>query len=391
MKSIILSVFCLLCVLYSAAQNELGEYLKAVEVNNLSLKSYRELIQTRKLEATTGLNPSDPEVEFGYLPGDVGDKGTMTTLRVSQELEFPSVYQQRNKLARLQQNEYELDYQSQRLAVLMQAGKLYLERIFLLKSLRLQAERSENARELVRIYEKSFEAGETNILEVNKLKLELLKAGKLESLTKSLQVRNEQQLLLFTSGETVQLKAEDYPLSRQVTAEELLAVYQERDPGLRLFSEQLDQAVQEIKLQRNENMPNISLNYSYEKTPEVKYAGPGVALSIPIWANKNKLKQAHSNLAFAQVKLEEEKKTRENELLEKVSQLEILQQSIKELKETLASVNSLDLLGKALESGEITIIEYLNELQYFYQIRQEYLELEYDIQLRKNELNRIFL
>ncbi|KAB2846875.1 MAG: hypothetical protein F9K45_00955, partial [Melioribacteraceae bacterium] len=132
-------------------------------------------------------------------------------------------------------------------------------------------------------------------------------------------------------------------------------------------------------------------NYGYEKTSEVKYAGPGAAMTIPLWQNKNRVKQARSGWEFAQAKLTEETLSRENSIREKSAQLAILKASLDEMQSTLSSVNSVELLGKALSAGEISLINYLTEVQYFYLMQEELLNLEHDYYLLLVDLNLIRL
>ncbi|MBL7972790.1 MAG: TolC family protein, partial [Prolixibacteraceae bacterium] len=165
----------------------------------------------------------------------------------------------------------------------------------------------------------------------------------------------------------------------------------EKDPELRLFAEDVNIAFREIKLEQHKNMPEISFSYGYEKTPEVRYAGPGASLTIPLWQNKNKVKLARSNWEFSQARLEEETLARETEIREKADQLLILKTSMNEMRNTLAGTNSPELLAKAMNAGEISVISYLNEIQFYYQIREELLDLEQNYYLLLADLNRIRL
>ena len=51
----------------SASAQSLQDVLKTVGEHNLSLKAARSRAEAEKIEARTGLNPSNPEPEPGYL------------------------------------------------------------------------------------------------------------------------------------------------------------------------------------------------------------------------------------------------------------------------------------------------------------------------------------
>ena len=391
MKQVILITLSILTAISVFAGNDLDEFLKSVEANNLKLKSFREWSNAKKIGAQTGLTPDNPEVEFGYLPGNADEMGNMTTFKVSQKIEFPTVYSQKNKLSKLQQEQSDFEFQSQRLTVLNDASRFYIQRIYLLKANKLFADRKSNAEQLLRSFEQKQQAGETNILEVNKLKLELAQARKLLAMIETQQNTVDKQLSLANAGKAFTFNSLDYPLFPYIDTEELVRLYREKDPELRIVSGNVNIASQEIKLEQNKNLPEIALNYGYEKTPEVKYAGPGAAMTIPLWQNKNRVKQARSGWEFAQAKLTEETLGRENSIREKSAQLAILKASLDEMQSTLSSVNSVELLGKALSAGEISLINYLTEVQYFYLMQEELLNLEHDYYLLLADLNLIRL
>jgi outer membrane protein TolC len=183
----------------------------------------------------------------------------------------------------------------------------------------------------------------------------------------------------------------DYPTFPETSEEELVQLYRENDPELRLFAEDVNIAFQEIRLQENKNLPELSFSYGYEKTPDVRYAGPGASLSIPLWQNKNRVKLARSNWEFSQAKLDEETMNRENEIRWKAKQLLILKTNLDEMRNTLNSINSVDLLGKAMNAGEISIISYLNEIQYYYLVQTELFQLEQEYYQLLLDINRIRL
>jgi outer membrane protein TolC len=388
MKQILFLIFCFAGNLLFA-QTDLEAFLKSVESNSLKLKSFKEWTDTRKLEAKTGLTPANPEVEFEYLPGNITDKGTMTTMKVSQKIEFPTVYAQKNKLSKLQQTQSDQEYLAERMNVLSQASALYLHRVYLQKYRQLYANRLTNAETLLRLFEQKLANGDANILEVNKLKLELTQARKQASLIEAQQEKNNQQLKLVNAGQQFVFGSGEYPLFPETTAEELVQLYREKDPELRIFAGDVDVAFQKIKLRQNESLPELAFSYGYEKTPDVKYAGPGAALTIPLWQHKNKVKQARSNWEFSQAKLSEETLSRETDIREKASQLIILKASLAEMRQTMSSINSAELLGKALNTGEISLISFLTELQFFFQTQEELLALEQDYYLLLADLNRV--
>jgi outer membrane protein TolC len=382
-----------LLIIFSAnlllAQTDLETFLKSVENNNLKLKSFKALTEAQKLDAKTGLTPENPEVEYEHRPGNVPAMGTMTSMKVSQKLDFPTVYAQKNKLSKLQQEQAEREFQAERLSILGEAAELFIQRIYLQKYGRLYSERFKNAASLLQSFEQKLAVGDASVLEVNKLKLELAQARKQVSMIDIEREKNKQQLQLALGGETVSFRSDEYPLLNVLNTDELAQLYRDKDPELQIVAGLVAISRQETKLRQNENLPGLAFSYGYEKTPDVKYAGPGAAVTIPLWQNKNRVHHARSNQEYAQARLSAETQSLETELREKAGQLIVLKSGLEEMRQTLNSVNSVELLGKALNAGEISLIDYLTEIQYFYHAREELLNLEHNYYQLATQLERI--
>lgn len=382
-----------LLIIFSArllfAQTDLETFLKSVENNNLKLKSFKALTEAQKLDAKTDLTPENPEVEYEHRPGNIPTMGTMTSMKVSQKLDFPTVYAQKNKLSKLQQEQAEREFQAERLAILGEAAELYIQRIYLQKFSQLYSERFKNAEALLQSFGQKLALGDASVLEVNKLKLELAQARQQVSMVAIEREKNNQQLQLAQGGATVSFRSNEYPLFSVATPDELVQLYREKDPELQIVAGLVIISGQETKLRQNENLPGLAFSYSYEKTPEVKYAGPGAAVTIPLWQNKNRVQQARSNQEYAQARLTAETQSLETGLREKAGQLIVLKSGLGEMRQTLNSVNSVELLGKALNAGEISLIDYLTEIQFFYRAREELLNVEHAYYQLATQLERI--
>jgi outer membrane protein TolC len=315
--------------------------------------------------------------------------GTMTSMKVSQKLDFPTVYAQKNKLSKLQQEQAEREFQAERLAILGEAAELFIRHIYLQKHNQLYAERLKNAESLLQSFGQKLALGDASVLEVNKLKLELAQARQHVSMIGIEREKTKQQLQLAQGGEIVSFRSNEYPLFSVPTPDELVQLYREKDPELQIVAGLVAISGQETKLRQNENLPGLAFSYSYEKTPGIKYAGPGAAVTIPLWQNKNRVQQARSNQEYALARLSAETQSLETGLREKAGQLIVLKSGMEEMRQTLNSVNSVELLGKALNAGEISLIDYLTEIQFFYRAREELLNLEHSYYQLATQLERI--
>lgn len=391
MKNLTILLLALLFAFTGSAQNTFSDFLKSVESNNLQLKSYRELATSRKIEAKTGLTPENPEIEFEYMPGDVAGMGTMTTTKISQRIEFPTVYGQKNKLAKLEQNQSEHEFETARIETLAKASALYIQHISLAQKANLYEERQALAEKLLQAFGQKLDRGDASILEVNKLRLEFAQAKKARALILAELEGNEKQLTLINGGKPFVVTSNNFPVYPEISKDQLIEAYRQKDPELQLAGNLVEMARQEVRIEKSKSLPEISFSYGYEKTPDVKYAGPGAGLSIPLWKNHNKVKLAQARQQYAEAQFTAETQARENKLETKISQLQIIKVSLDEMRETLSNVNSVDLLSKALEAGEISLIVYIGEVQYFFQAREDLLDLEQEYYLLLADVQKIGL
>ncbi len=97
--------FIVITLLASAAlsvngQNSIDAVLRSIEANNKELQANNQLTVSKKLEAKLDNNLPDPSVSYVHQYGNREGMGIQGELVASQSFDFPSVYVQKNKLAK---------------------------------------------------------------------------------------------------------------------------------------------------------------------------------------------------------------------------------------------------------------------------------------------------
>ena len=370
-------------------QTEFEAFIQSVEANNLSLRTLRHETEAKKLEARTGLTPNNPELSYGYLPGNTDQAGTMTRFGVHQELDFPSAYHHRGRVSALRAGMADTGYQLERQELLLHGAVLYQNAVFLRKKTALYREWHDNDSILLHAYEQRLELGDASLIELQKLRLELIQLRSRLRMLCAEQDRLKEQITLMNGGEPFSVRDSMYPVFEKRPVDALIALYRQADPELLIAGQQLSVARREMKLARAEALPGISLGYGYEKTPEVRYAGLEGGISIPLWANRNKVRTAAARIEKEEAHLQERLVSRDSYLREKMTELEALQATMKQMRETFEMVNCSEVMNIALEAGEISLVTYLLEMRFFFQMKAEYLDMEMDYQLIHTELNKL--
>ena len=276
--------------------------------------------------------------------------------------------------------------------ILLQAKEICLDIILLHRQRLLLDQRLHNAEELAKLYAERLRTGDANALETNKINLELLNVRTesrlnqtaLQSKLKELIVLNGNRPLTpgrplpepqtpgaealgLTDYTPVALPAD---FARQV--DDLLAA----DPALQALQGESDAAKVQLSASRQGWLPRLEVGYRRNTETRHPLNGVVVGFSFPLFENRHKVKAAKSQALSTEY-------TRENASLQAASALwqlyeeaSLLSRSIEEYRETFARQRDLALLRKALDGGEISMIEYFVEVSVVYQSQDNLLQLE---------------
>ena len=120
----------------------------------------------------------------------------------------------------------------------------------------------------------------------------------------------------------------------------------------------------------------MELGYHYQGILGQTYNGIHTGISIPLWENKNTIKQKQAQLLFSDLQLQDHRTEHYYEiknLYEKYTNLKI---TLQEYQTILATLNNTALLNKALALGELTTIQYFMEINYYTEAFNNFLQTE---------------
>lgn len=383
-------IYILLSVLTISAQAQVSfdNVLKEIEINNTTLKAYREKANADKIGNKTGINMANPEVEFGYLWGSPSGEGNRVDLNVTQSFDFPTAYRYKTQLSDGKNQQVDMIYDQQKVEILQQARLICVELVYQTKMNKILSDRLKQARELSDAYQKSFDQGNIDVLERNKTKLNLLNAEK------ALQI-NEVDLNLSKSelqrlnggldvGEFNRYSDFIFPLNFI----EWFAIVKANNPSLRVAEQEVALSRKQEQLTRALNLPKITAGYASERVSGTTFQGVSVGVSIPLWEGKNTVKHQKAQTVALQMQHEDSELQFRNTLKNQYDKAKKLSLLLKEYEDALSVTSSQDLLKIALDKGQLSLINYLLELSVYYETVDKYLETERDYQLAVAELQQ---
>lgn len=361
---------------YSIAfADNIGDVLKQVASNNLTLQALVHDNQADVLDIKASNSIGGPSVEYSpfFTKGYSGV--AESELVVSQEIDFPTKYAARNKQAKMQNIVGEQLLIKQRRDILLQAQLLCIDLIRLNQTLSMLHERLANSETLLQMYQKRMDAGDANALELNKVKLDCMEVRTLVNEAQGERTSLLQQLKQLNGGKSIDVTDTVLPEYPQITNfESYRALALASDADVAVAQTALRAADMNLKLQKNEWLPNISFGYRRNTEHGEGINGFLVGVSFPLYSNSNNVKAARQRRESAELQVMQAQNEAEATLRTNYEQLQGLQQVIDHSDVKLLQ-ESLTLFAKALQHGEITALVYYVEINSIYEKLQRHIDL----------------
>ena len=376
----------------AAAQQTIDAVLQQIERNNTTLEALRKQTEADKLQNKTGITLPDPEVSFDYLWGDPSSIGNRKDFGVTQSFDIATIAGSRRRVADAQNGLLNVEYRAGRMAVLLEAKQTCIQLIYY-NALKAELEqRLAHAQAVADFYDRQLADGNANRLEVNKARLSLSAAqGELR--------RNEvertnllAELQRLNGGEPIVFEQAAY--AQPVLPQDFEAWYDEAaaaNPVLAYARQNVELKRREMKLGKLSGLPQISAGYMSELVPDSNFRGITLGLPVPLWSNRNRAKQAKAAVVAAELQQKDATVQFYERLRNQYSRTLGLQRTAGEYRKALAELDNTQLLRKALDAGEISLLDYIVELGLYYTTVDEALAAERDYELALTELQSVML
>ena len=359
------------------AQSGIDNVLKNIESNNKTLKASQQLNESQKLEAKVGNYLPNPTVELNQLWTDKNTGNNVNEFAVVQSFDFPTVYFNKKKLTKTKANASDYLYATTRQQILLKAQLVCHEIIYLRQQQHLLNNRQKNTALLAALYKQRYDNGDANQLEYNKIVLEKINADNASRRNQAALKAQLEQLQALNGG--VEINFSDTRFSNLPTLPafaELENEYINNDPNLKNLSTTAESAQQSIKVSRSLSLPKFDIGYRHNGGSGEKMNGFRIGMSIPLWENRNTVKQAKAQAEYTAFNFEDNKQIVKATLQDLYLQAEALYVSCSEYAQTLSLQRNENILNKALEAGQISMIEYFVEIALLYDSIQNYLDVE---------------
>ena len=374
----ILSMLAAVIACSAAGAQTIDDILGQVGENNLTLKALQQQLAAGADANLAEARLEGPEVEFGYLFGEDGRR--RHDFGVSQSFDFGALTGARKRLALGQNELLALEYRASRRDILTQARKLVYRIINCNALIAEYTRRADNARAVEHAYRSGYEKGEFSVIDYRKAAVGLAEA---EGTLRLCEVERDgllAELKNLNGGEDIVITACE---QETVLLPGSFGLWLEQASGkssaLEYVRTSTSTSEKQLKLSRSEAFPSLSVGYKSEVVPGEGFRGVSVGVSIPLWSAGKKISSAKKQLEAARL-------AEQDALVQFRTNAENLYEKAAGLAESAAgyalltdSDEGLRDLQKALDSGQMSLLDYMNEISYFYSSRELALQtqLEY--------------
>ncbi len=327
--------------------------------------------------------PEGPEVEFEHM-WPQGGGHVKWSAGVSQSFDWPGAYGARSAQARAQQSYISAANAGAALDKALTLKQLIIDIVNLRQRLEVYEQVGSNLERLQQLIENSYKLENATVLDLRKARLAVLDNRRVIAQARA----DLDNLCAAYSAQTAYVPdAADWTVypAQQLRRPDEDALEQTAD--IRALRAAGDVARARIGVLRAEAMPRFRVGYRHAYEEATHFNGFAVAVTLPSW-NTSRRRQA------AELESAANTFTVNARLIELRAALDAdyraaaaLGRDMQAYDELTGDNSYLQLLGKAYDGGELSVIDYLNELRLFTENRLGYLDLAYRYNLALARLN----
>jgi outer membrane protein, heavy metal efflux system len=389
MKNLAVIFLLLTSFLGANAQLPIDSVLARVERNNPTLAAYRYSRDAAVIQHKTGLFPANPEIGFNYLQSNPQSLGNRTDMSIVQSFDFPSVYVHKGRISAHRIEQADIEYLHQKNAILHEAYITCLELIHYNTLRREYRERAQLAQRIANSYEAMLDQGEVSVIEYHKANANALNISLALSTIETERNSLLAKLAALNGGQTTEFTDTIFPLVQ--LAEHFDTWYssaESRNPLLAYQEREVAIAENEIRLSKAQVLPTFQAGYMSEAIVGQTFRGVTLGVTIPLWESSHTVNHAKANAHAIQSTAEASKQQYRLHMQALHAKAISLQEALTSFETQIDGFNSHALLAKSFEAGEISLTQYLLELQFYYDSRDRLFELRQQLHTVIAELNR---
>lgn len=360
----------------------LDSLLQIVERFNPEMISLQKWLESEEVRASTGIYPENPEVNYMYLFGSPGPTGDQQELEVMQSFRLPGYYTSKAGIRDKQFEQEVVMAEREKRDLFYRFSENYLNLVWLRKTMDLLDVRRSNSERLVRLMEEAFEQGEVSRATYERAKLYDLNTGtEWRKTAGEWEIRRE-RLEQMTGGVDLEHLSVSYPETWTLPPEDtLLVLLSAENPELRMAKLNIEEVERRIRFEKWNRWPTLQVGYKSETILDQKLQGFHSGVSIPLWENRNKIRQAQLQHEWSLARYRQAENELITELRSRYNEVATNYENYMAMKEMIGGTELLEYSLDLLVAGQISFPEYLVEIDFYRNAVESFLRVEKDYYL----------
>lgn len=386
-KAIIFAAAVLATATAGARTLSQAEAIDTIIGNNTRLKALRanaEADYQSDLYEAKRLN--DPEVEFEHLWGP--DDNKKWNIGVSQSFDWPGAYGKRIRTAESRRQAWTYRYAAEELSLRTSAKEAFAMGVYARRRLDLLQRVYENMDSLRNYITTGYRDGQLTILDVKKIQLELygLRARIADVSQESMQAGAE--LAALNDGNALDADFGAYPAEPMYDLSRYLEYASSANPDVTAAEATAKSARLEADAVAASRMPGFTVGYRHAFEEEQHFNGFAIGVSLPVYSRSRAVKAAKLRATASGFDAAEASASARSAVTAAYSVAEKRRNALSELNDVTLDESYPRLLLMAYKGGQINVITYIQELNYYLSARETRLDAEYQLRLALITLNK---
>lgn len=379
----------LILALPALGQTAFDSAVKSIVENNAELHAARSryLGETEAVKAENLLQGPEAEFEYKFGPRDAGNRWGVS---VSQGFDWPGLYGARRKENRYKADAFRQLYMAERAAVALQARTLLLDYVQARRNVEMLTEAENNLRQLNDYLTKAYEHESTTILVIKKTRRELFNISGRRADAEAAVVRIVENLKAMGDGNLDLSAVTAFPEISLRPYNDYHEAMLASDPALAAKNSLVDAGNASVAVNRASRMPSFSAGYVHDFEDNTHFNGFSIGVGLPSWGKNHGASAARANALAAMFEKEDYLQGLEAGLISDWHEASELAVRLVPVKDEFATDNYLELLSKSFYGGQLTIFEYLREINEYIDFRITLTELEHRYSTIVARLNRYY-
>lgn len=388
MKKIMFAAVALFAGMAVQAQDPIDEIINLIVENNPGLRAKAASAEADMADLANANVLPDPEVSVSNMWG-YSHLGNKFSVGVSQSFDWPGAYGARSRAASSRNQAASFRLLAERMDVALSAKEQLYELVYIRQQIGLLHNLEGNLDSLQANIDRGFEKGELTVLDQRKIRIERYKFN---STLTDLEARAHSiasSIAALAPGVELPLASVDaYPVEPRLSDDDYYAQIVALDPSYLAAEMEATAESDEARAARLSKYPGFTVGYDYEHELGDIFNGFSASMTLPfLYGDKGRgAAQARRRAAeFDRVAAEASARSRIDGALR---ECDLWNRQRQAYIDVFGDNQYLVLLSKAYRGGQINVIDYFSEINYFYETTLQFLEADYRYRCALASLNR---